>query len=160
VASTFSDLASNNTLDRVKVDVVQLIGSATDIYKNHEKVNIRYKTSVDEAYVMARQNELLRVFNNLIKNAVQSILPGKGEVEITISRKENIIEIKISDSGRGIPDEMKSRIFQPYFTTKSGGTGVGLAIVKNILTEMGGMIAFTSREDEGTEFILHLKAVE
>ena len=160
VASTFSDLASNNTLDRVKVDVVQLIGSAIDIYKNHDKINIRYKTSVDEAYVMARQNELLRVFNNLIKNAVQSILPGKGEVEITISRKDNIIEIKISDNGRGIPDEMKHRIFQPYFTTKSGGTGVGLAIVKNILTEMGGTIDFTSREDEGTEFILRLKAVE
>jgi len=160
VATTFSDLASNNLLDREKVDVVQLVRSAIDIYKNHEKVNIRYNTSVDEAYVMARQNELLRVFNNLIKNAVQSILPGKGEVEITISRKENIIEIKISDNGRGIPDEMKSRIFQPYFTTKSGGTGVGLAIVKNILTEMGGEITFVSRAGEGTEFILHLKAVE
>jgi len=160
VASTFSDLASNNTFDREKIDIVQLIGSAIDIYKNHEKVTIRFKANTERAYVLARPNELLRVFNNLIKNAVQAILPNEGEVEITIFQQENIIEIKISDNGRGIPEEMKNSIFQPYFTTKSGGTGVGLAIVKNILTEMGGEITFVSREGEGTEFTLHLRSVK
>ena len=160
VATTFSDLASNNLLDREKVDLVQLVRSAIDIYKNHEKVSIRFKANAEYVFVMARPNELLRVFNNLVKNAVQSILPNEGEVEISIAQLEDTIEIKISDTGRGIPEEMKNRIFQPYFTTKSGGTGVGLAIVQNILTEMGGEITFVSRAGEGTEFTLYLRAVE
>jgi len=160
VAATFSDLASNNMRDREKVDVVQLLQSAIDIYKNNEKVTIRLKDHAGHVFVMARPNELLRVFNNLVKNAVQSILPGEGEVEISITRLENTIEIKISDTGRGISEEMKHRVFQPYFTTKSGGTGVGLAIVKSILTEMGGKITFVSRAGEGTQFTLYLKATE
>ena len=158
VASTFSDLASNNTPDKARVEVVQLIKSSIEIYNNNEKINFILEPNVNEVWVMARQNELLRVFNNLIKNAVQSILPGRGEVKIEINRKQNIVEIKISDNGRGIPEEMKSRIFQPYFTTKSGGTGVGLAIVKNIVTEMGGKITFESGLNKGTIFTLVLDA--
>ncbi len=159
VASTFSDLASNNTPDKERVDVVQLVKSSIEIYNNNEKIKFTLKPNVNDAWVMGRQNELLRVFNNLIKNAVQSILPGRGEVEIEISRKQNNVEIKISDNGRGIPEEMKNRIFQPYFTTKSGGTGVGLAIVKNIITEMGGEITFESGKNKGTIFTLVLDAV-
>ncbi len=160
VASAFSDLANNNLSDKVKVDVVQLIKSAIDIYKNNDKVDVIFNSTFSEVYVMARQNELLRVFNNLIKNAVQSIYPDTGKIEISISEKDNRAEILISDNGRGIPEEMKNRIFQPYFTTKSGGTGVGLAIVKSIITEIGGEITFNSKEGEGTQFVVLLKTVK
>jgi len=91
---------------------------------------------------------------------VQSLLPRRGEIKITISSKNSWYEINFSDNGKGIADSMKEKIFQPYFTTKSGGTGIGLAIVKNIIDEMGGEISFSSVEGEGTQFTIKLKTIE
>lgn len=160
VATVFSELATNNLLDKEKIDVIQLVSSAIDTYKNYDKISIEFKSNVQEAFVMARQNELLRVLNNLLKNAVQSILPNEGKIKIEVLLIKDLCQIIISDTGRGIPEEMKERIFQPYFTTKSGGTGVGLAIVKNIITEMGGEINFTSSINRGTRFVLRLKSMQ
>lgn len=160
VASTFSELAGNNTVEKEKIDLIQLILSAIDLYKNNEKVSIEFETTLPDAIVYGRPSELLRVFNNLIKNAVQSVLPKGGYVKIVVTKKRDKFEIAIIDNGRGIPNAMKERIFQPYFTTKSGGTGIGLAIVKNIISEMGGEVVFISKENRGSEFIVRLSAIE
>jgi signal transduction histidine kinase len=160
VASTFSDLASTGITEKKKIDIIQILLSAIDLYENKENVTINLNTTLSQAYVLARQGELLRVFNNLIKNAVQSLLPRGGEINITISSKNSWYEISFSDNGKGIADSMKEKIFQPYFTTKSGGTGIGLAIVKNIIDEMGGEISFSSVEGEGTQFTIKLKTIE
>ena len=160
VASTFSELAGNNTIEKEKIDLIQLLISAIDLYENNEKVSIEFETTLTNAIVSARQNELLRVFNNLIKNAVQSVLPKGGRVKIVVTKQRGQFEIAIFDNGRGIPNTMKERIFQPYFTTKSGGTGIGLAIVKNIITDMGGEISFVSEENKGSKFIVRINAAK
>ena len=160
VATTFSELAGNNTIEKEKIDLIQLLISAIDLYENNEKVSIEFETTLTNAFVFARPNELLRVFNNLIKNAVQSVLPEGGKVKIVVTKQRDKFEIAIIDNGRGIPNIMKERIFQPYFTTKSSGTGIGLAIVKNIITDMGGEISFVSEENKGSKFIVRLNTVE
>ncbi len=156
VASTFFDLASSGSTQQTQIDIIQLIRSVIDLYHNHKQINLLLDTDLERAFVAGRQNELLRVFNNLIKNAVQSIGDNGGEVTISVKEIGNWYEIKISDTGKGISDDLKEKVFQPYFTTKSGGTGIGLAIVKNIVTETGGEISFSSEENKGTVFIIRL----
>ena len=156
VAATFSDLARNASAKKEKIDILPLITSAVELYSNRNNIKITVDTLLKKAMVLARQNELLRVFNNLIKNAVQSVMPQGGEVKISILQKDNYIEVRIKDTGEGIPEDMKSKIFQPYFTTKSGGTGIGLAIVKNIVDEMNGELSFESESGKGTLFVVRL----
>jgi signal transduction histidine kinase len=76
-----------------------------------------------------------------------------GQLDIELShREDNRIEIKVSDTGCGIPGEDLSRIFDPYFTSKSSGTGLGLTIAHNIMEAMGGQILVENRPGQGTTF--------
>jgi two-component system sensor histidine kinase HydH len=106
-------------------------------------------------------DRISQVLLNLYLNAIESMKPG-GElaVELSADSEENAIEIKVSDTGCGIPAEHLSRIFDPYFTTKSTGTGLGLAIAHNIIEAMGGQIKISSRPGEGTTIILTLPIKE
>jgi two-component system sensor histidine kinase HydH len=96
-----------------------------------------------------------QVLLNLYLNAVESMEPaGELSVELSAGEEGQYIEIKVSDTGCGIPGEHVSRIFDPYFTTKSSGTGLGLAIAHNTVEAMGGKINISSRPEEGTTFRL------
>ena len=96
---------------------------------------------------------------NLLTNAVQAI---EGQGVLTIStfeeRKKNSVVVKIRDSGKGIPADIKDKIFDPFFSTKEAGkgTGLGLPIVLKIIKEHGGSLLFESDEGKGTEFIIEL----
>jgi signal transduction histidine kinase len=92
---------------------------------------------------------------NLIKNAVAA-MPGGGTLRIESSRSGDEVLVRISDTGTGIPDEIMDKIFEPYFTTKAFGTGLGLTIVFKIVKEHFGDISVTSRVDEGTTVTLAL----
>jgi signal transduction histidine kinase len=102
---------------------------------------------------------MLRVFNNLIKNSVQAIPAGKkGMIQIRISKESGNYRIDVEDNGTGISAGQKSRIFSPSFTTKSGGMGLGLAIVRSIIQNNGGEIWFESEEGKGSTFSFRLPA--
>ncbi len=160
VAEMFSDFAKSNIKRMEKVDLLQIVKSSVMLFKNDE--NIRFTLNAEEPpyYTKAIEKDLLRLFNNLIKNAVQA-LEGieDSKIDIVIQHSGQFINITITDNGKGIDDEIKSRVFQPYFTTKSGGTGLGLAIVKNIIDEIGGSITFDS-QPTGTTFNLKFKSAE
>lgn len=98
-----------------------------------------------------------QVLLNLYLNAIESMEPG-GElgVELSVKEADHCLEIRVSDTGCGIPGEHLSRIFDPYFTTKSTGTGLGLAIAYNIIEAMGGKIDISSRPGKGTTITLTL----
>jgi len=102
-----------------------------------------------------------QVLLNLYLNAIESMEPG-GElgVELSAGDKDHRIEIRVSDTGCGIPAEHLSRIFDPYFTTKSAGTGLGLAIAHNIMEAMGGKMNVSSRPGKGTTITLTLPIKE
>ena len=90
-------------------------------------------------------------------NAIQSIPEGKkGIIEVTVLKEKKWAQISIKDNGVGIPNEEIDRIFEPNFTTKSSGTGLGLAMVKNTITNIGGKITVNSTLNKGSTFILNL----
>jgi two-component system nitrogen regulation sensor histidine kinase NtrY len=96
---------------------------------------------VQELYVYADKEQLLIVFSNLIKNGIQSVPKERTAlIKIRVEAIKDYIKISITDNGKGIPNELKEKLFIPNFTTKSSGMGLGLAIVKNIVENAGGEI--------------------
>ena len=95
----------------------------------------------------------MRVFNNLIKNAIQAVpIDEKGEITINLEEKNSWFTVSVRDNGVGIDSDAQEKIFVPYFTTKSKGTGLGLAMSKQIIEGMRGKIWFESEVGEGTTF--------
>jgi two-component system, NtrC family, nitrogen regulation sensor histidine kinase NtrY len=80
-------------------------------------------------------------------------------VKISIERQGEKMIIKVTDNGKGIPLEVRNKLFQPNFTTKSGGMGMGLAISRNIIISAGGDISYETRINKGTTFIVELPAI-
>ena len=108
----------------------------------------------DELTLYADQQLLKRVLINLITNAVQA-MPAGGELTLEVQTTEgNNVRLDVEDTGLGIPEEIKDKIFQPLFTTKSTGQGFGLAVCKRIIEAHGGTITFDSQVDKGTRFTL------
>ena len=100
---------------------------------------------------------MLRVFNNLIKNAIQSIPSDRiGLIEVSLKLIEGNYLITVSDNGNGIDQETQDKIFVPYFTTKGTGTGLGLAMVKQIFENHRGLIWFESILNVGTTFFVEI----
>ena len=158
IASEFSDFAKMPVTKNEKIELIKILKNSIDIFKDYKKYSIELKYSgTKNYYVLGDKNQMLRVFNNLIKNSIQAMSrkdSGNIDIEISSSEKEHII--KITDDGHGITEEQAGRIFSPSFTTRSSGTGLGLAIVKSIITEANGKISFTSEEGKGTTFEIRL----
>ena len=121
------------------------------------------EADIDLEEMLASELPLLQLDENLIKQALLNIfknaiaaMPGGGSLKISTKIRENRAIIKISDSGIGIPSEELGKIFEPYFTTKSNGNGLGLTIVYKVIKEHGGEIKVISREGEGTVFTIML----
>src|SRR5205807_4712669 len=99
--------------------------------------------------------DMRRVFTNLIINAVQA-MPGGGRLLLSCSVKNHQALIVVEDSGGGIPQEVQPKIFSPYFTTKQGGTGLGLSGARRIINAQGGRIFFMTEKGKGTKFCVEL----
>jgi two-component system nitrogen regulation sensor histidine kinase NtrY len=155
VASAFSDFATLPKSDFKKCNIVKVIRSSINVFK---EINIQIESNLEEIYHFVDSNQWLRVMNNLIKNSLQSmpndVLPN---IKIKIESKNKSTFIKIIDNGFGIPLDLQSKIFEPKFTTKNSGMGLGLGIVKNIIESHGGIISFTSTVKKGTTFLIELK---
>jgi two-component system nitrogen regulation sensor histidine kinase NtrY len=159
IASEFSDFAKMPAANLEKVELSEVINSAIELYQHNTHIKITIKKPGQLCYVSADRKQLLRVFNNLVQNAVQAI--GKktdGNITIDISKEDDFFNIGISDNGTGITTEQADKIFSPSFTTKSSGMGLGLAMSKSILTSLNATIDFESLPDEGTTFTIRIPA--
>jgi signal transduction histidine kinase len=106
---------------------------------------------------MADPMQLQQVFLNLLFNANEAMQNGGNLSVSTLDDEEtDTIRIKLSDTGKGINETMKSRIFQPFFTTKSKGTGLGLSISKKLIEQHGGEIFVSNNRNGGTSFYINL----
>ncbi len=119
-----------------------------------KNINV-YKNLKDGVYVFADRNSLQQVFINLIMNAVEA-MNGKGDIHISLDKNGDFAEVKIKDTGQGIPEDILENIFEPFFTTKEKGTGLGLSVVNKIIKDHSGYIDVKSRREEGTEFVVNL----
>lgn len=156
-ATEFSDFAQNSKQDIKIFDVLQLLEQTTTLFSDQTNCSIYLKSQEETCFVRADKNHILRVFNNLIKNAIQAIPKDKdGVLTIELSKLNNNCIISFKDNGTGIEEEKKAKIFSPNFTTKTTGMGLGLAIVKNIIDNSSGQIWFETKPSEGTVFYISL----
>ena len=129
---------------------------------------LSYQVSLDQIQVVKQFDhpipkwygnigELREIFLNLFLNAVQAI-GTKGAVQVTVryQKSEDVIELRVSDSGAGIPESDLAKVFQPFFTTRTGASGLGLFVTQQILQGYGGFIRVESKPTEGATFIIEL----
>ncbi|MCD4793969.1 MAG: HAMP domain-containing histidine kinase [Bacteroidales bacterium] len=161
IASEFSSFAKMPKTRKEEVDIAKKLKTVTGLFENTKNIDITLKLNNNEnIQIIADKEQVSRVFINLIKNAVQSIPKDKkGKINIELTTYSSKAKIKIEDNGNGIPDDKKERLFEPSFTTKTTGMGIGLAIVKNIVNSAGGDIWFESEENIGTIFYVEFLKV-
>jgi signal transduction histidine kinase len=125
--------------------------------KNGLPENVRVSVNVesDATKVLADSTFINRIMYNLVNNAVQAMSKG-GKLTIHAFREANDILITVNDTGVGIPESVKGKLFTPMFTTKSKGQGFGLAVIKRMTEALGGTVSFESQEGKGTTFIIRL----
>lgn len=159
IANEFSNFAKMPKSSMSQINLIKVIKSSIEIFDNSENVNIDFQSELDtnDLIINGDDEQLTRVFNNLIKNSIQSIpKERKGEVKVIVSHAKESIKIEVSDNGEGITNEQKDKIFVPNFTTKTSGSGLGLAMVKNIVENHKGDIWFESDPPKGTSFFVTL----
>ena len=119
--------------------------------------NVKVTVNVEPAVakIVADSTFINRIMYNLVNNAVQA-MPKGGKLTIQAYKEANDIVIAVKDTGVGIPDKAKSKLFTPLFTTKSKGQGFGLAVIKRMTEALGGTVSFESEEGKGTTFTLNL----
>jgi signal transduction histidine kinase len=162
IATEFSNFARIPVAHLVRVDIAAKLISVVDLFKNnYEEVDIVYLTTLDQVYIMADADQMTQLFNNLLRNAIQAIpSTQKGRVVVELDCDDEFVKISITDNGCGISEEVAGKLFTPNFTTKSSGMGLGLSIVKNIITVSQGEISFTTQVNVGTTFYVKFPLVK
>lgn len=143
-------------------DLNLTISEVIALYKNSNK-DVRFETFFDEKLESFNfdRNQINRLMVNLIDNAI-SAMKGAGRITIktAYNAAENWVTIEVADEGEGIPEEIKSRLFEPYFSTKKTGMGLGLTIVHSIVKEHGGKIFVEDNYPKGAKFVIKLPYVK
>ena len=154
-ANEFSTFAKLYSEEPVLINLDKILKEQLLIFDNKENVKISY-IGLEDAYVMAPKPQLIRVFVNLITNAIQAVeihqkelmenegefISGKIFIGLRNSTKDGYYDIVFDDNGAGVKEENLDKLFTPNFTTKTGGTGLGLAISRNIITKCEGEISY------------------
>ena len=154
IASAFSDFAKMPTQKKEKIEIISIVKLALDIF--NEK-SVKYLTKEKELYAFLDKTQLIRIVTNLVKNALQATEKEENPlINVEIISKGSKIKIVVSDNGKGISEEVKDLIFEPKFTTKTSGMGLGLPMIKNIIEAYDGAISFTSNKGTGTVFTVIL----
>ena len=151
------NFSKSGDLKRKDEDIGQIFEELLTLINPHADlngINIRSRILKGCPRILIDKDKLKQALLNIIINAIE-VMPGGGEIDINASRKDGFLKISIKDTGPGVPDDQHDKIFDLFYSTKSGGTGVGLAITKNIIQAHGGNIRF-NRPNKGAEFIIEL----
>ena len=160
IAGQFSQFANIGNPRNEIFDLNESLRMTIQLHSMEENVVLEWTPVKESVLVNADKTHINRLFTNLIQNATQAV-PGniKAHIEINEIIQEGAILITIKDNGNGIPAGMRSKIFTPNFTTKTSGTGLGLAMCKGIVEQSKGDIWFKTKEGEGTIFFVKLPMV-
>lgn len=158
VASAFSNFASMPAQQNETLNVVSVVELALEIFNEDY---VEFKREETEIISKMDRTQLIRIITNLVKNAIQAIPPEQDHksVLVNISRNNGCVLITVRDNGIGIESDNLNRIFEPKFTTKSSGMGLGLGIIKNIIENYKGTITFDSEPGKGTTFTVSLPII-
>jgi signal transduction histidine kinase len=158
VASAFSNFASMPAQQNETLNVVDVVELALDIFNEN---NIVFESDAHEIISKIDRTQLIRIITNLVKNAIQAI-PEQQEtkiISVAVKKEGGNVLIVVEDNGIGIKTEDINRIFEPKFTTKSSGMGLGLGIIKNIIENYKGSISFETEYGKGTRFTVSLPII-
>jgi nitrogen fixation/metabolism regulation signal transduction histidine kinase len=154
IAEAFSDFAKMPKQRKEKIDIIGVVKMALDIFSEDY---VEYLPEKEEVFANLDKTQLIRIVTNLVKNATQAVEGLKNpKIVVKVFLKNKKIFIEVSDNGKGIKQEVEHLIFEPKFTTKTSGMGLGLPMIKNIIEAYDGSIDFTSKEQEGTTFTVIL----
>jgi signal transduction histidine kinase len=157
-----------------KVKLNRLLEESIDVFNSYLNSGIELTIQPTKYIVLGDELQLKQLFNVIIENAIDAC-GGKGKIDIRFEKKEirlerqdtrkttnknEVIKIIVSDNGKGISEEKLSKIFDPYFTTKKDGTGIGLAIAKKIVEDHKGQIKVESKLNKGTTVYIYLQLTE
>ena len=157
VASAFSNFASMPAQQNETLNVVEVVELTMDIF-NEEYVHFKAE---EEIISKIDRTQLIRIITNLVKNAIQAFPENQENKAVCVNIKKmfNNVIITVADNGIGIAKEDFDRIFEPKFTTKSSGMGLGLGIIKNIIENYKGTITLESQIGKGTTFTVSLPII-
>ncbi|RZL51147.1 MAG: HAMP domain-containing protein [Pedobacter sp.] len=156
IASEFSNFAKMPDTKLENLELLPVIEQAIAVFNSSDNVEIIVLNRTNKkVMVLGDKDQLLRTFNNLLKNAIEaSESKATCAIKIRIINDEKQVYVEVEDNGKGIDTSLQDKIFVPNFTTKSSGTGLGLAFVKQAIENAGGTIDFTSLANQGTIFYL------
>jgi len=157
IASAFSNFAEMPVQESELLDVVKITRLGMDIFT--EKY-IVFEAPNEPLFARLDRTQLIRILTNLVKNAIQACdeVP-EPSIVVSVEKKNNKVCIRVTDNGHGITQEHIDKIFEPKFTTKTSGMGLGLAMVKNIVETYDGQIEVESSTSKGTSFFVWLPFV-
>ena len=150
IASAFSNFAEMPAQQGEKINIIETTKLALKIFKENYIV---FSSEFEDLQVRIDRTQMVRIITNLIKNALEACeLIKEPKVQVIIEKKKKEVLISVIDNGEGISKELKNKIFEPKFTTKTSGMGLGLGMVKNLVDSYDGRISVRSKIDTGTTF--------
>lgn len=154
IASSFSAFADLPSPENKVINFSRLVADSVSFHMSEEvEINVQIQNDLK---IFADKRIFERILNNLILNAIQSVPDGLPQLEVALKENNKKAVLSIKDNGRGIPDDLKEKIFVNYFSTKSSGSGIGLALAKKGIENIGGNIWFETEEGKGTVFFVSI----
>ncbi len=152
--------ARRKTPERRAVDLGEIVDDSLEMFEEritHSRITVDKTIESSLPPVRADRDQLIQVLINLVMNSIHA-MPEGGRLRLSLAREGSHVCLGLSDTGHGMPEEIRSKVFEPFFTTKDfgKGTGLGLTVVKGIIEEHGGTIAVESAVDKGTTFWIRL----
>jgi signal transduction histidine kinase/type II secretory pathway pseudopilin PulG len=159
IATEFSDFARIGSRPE-RIDLKEVVNKVVDLFVHEERIAIECRLSDEHLVVMADRSQLVRIINNLMQNAIQAIPAERdGRVHVRLFANANDAVLEVQDNGQGISEETEQKLFTPYFTTKTSGTGLGLAMTRQMVEVWGGSISYTTELGIGTTFVIRLPMI-
>jgi two-component system, NtrC family, nitrogen regulation sensor histidine kinase NtrY len=160
IAGEFGQFANIGNPKKEIFDLNELLKLVSQLHVAENSL-LTWQFCPQPVIINADRTHINRLFTNLLQNAMQSVPEDKQPViRVENYLSDNRVMITVTDNGSGIPEEMQSKIFTPNFTTKTSGTGLGLAMCKGIVEQAGGRIWFETKLDVGTAFYVELPVVQ
>jgi signal transduction histidine kinase len=156
IVSEFSAFARLPSPEPRPTDLPALVDDVLRLHAAEPALRVRRSHDGDLSAVCLDPDQFGRVLKNLVGNAVEAMGPGGGELEVATRRDGDTAVVEIADRGPGLAPEVEGRLFEPYFTTKPKGTGLGLPIALRIVADHGGSIRAENRSGGGTRVVIQL----
>ncbi len=162
IASDFSNFANIGNANLERIDLFESLLGVVNLFKMDTSITIKLSSTVtNPVFVMGDKTQMNRLFTNLIRNAIEAVPEEKNAVvHVQLTSENDEAVVRITDNGHGIEASLKNKIFYPNFTTKTSGTGLGLAMCKGIVEQMKGDIWFETETGKGTTFFVKMNVIQ